>query len=123
MVNEWRRKHARISCFVPSLVRYPVLVQYQSDRGLSDGWGVIHDISLGGLKFESRSELRKSQKVFISFTISDDFTFTNTPGIITRIIKKGIYYTYGVRFESLVDQKHLEDALEDFFAQSKESIK
>ncbi|HBU70273.1 MAG TPA: hypothetical protein DEE98_07840 [Elusimicrobia bacterium] len=120
MSSEWRRKYARISCFLPTLIRFPLVFEYHSEKGLSDGWGVIHDISLGGIKFESRELLNKGQKVFISFTISNNFIFTNAPGIITRIIKNGIYYTYGIQFESLVDQQHLKDALEDYFITNKE---
>lgn len=113
MINEWRRKYARISCFLPSLIRSPVLLQFKNGEKPSDGWGVIHDISLGGIKIETRTELEKGQTIFISFSLSDNFKFANTKGIVTRTVKDGIYYTYGIKFESVVDQEHLKNAIEE----------
>ena len=111
MMSEWRRKHRRISCFIPILIR-PTGSKYD------EGWGIIQDIGLGGVKLESRLPLNDGQTVFVSFMVSDNFNFVNTKGIVKRIIKSGIYYIYGIQFVELIDRQHLLNALQEYLASS-----
>ena len=111
MTTEWRRKHKRISCFVPSLLNIAVIIKKQANEKLEDNWGIIHNLSLGGLKIETRTPVRVGERVSLSFSISNNFTFVNAVGIVKRVEFEDYYYTCGIEFESLVDRKHLQDAL------------
>lgn len=113
MVNEWRRKYTRMACFLPSYINYSVLINVKTDNKNLDGWGVVQDISMGGIKIETRVPLRKGQVIFISFTIGENFNFVNTKCVVKRIFQDGIYYICGLEFVSLSDRQHLKDALAD----------
>jgi hypothetical protein len=110
MTTEWRRKHKRISCFVPSLLNIAVVIK-KSDSKLEDSWGIIHNISMGGIKLETRAAAQVGETVNLSFSISNNFTFVNARGRVKRVEFQDYYYTLGIEFESLVDQKHLQEAL------------
>jgi len=88
----------------------PVLLRSKSSR-ISDGWGIIRDISLGGIGFETRMPIKEGQTIHVSFTLADNFSFANTKGTIRRAIREGIYYVCGIEFDLLVDREHLQDAL------------
>jgi len=102
---QWRRKHERISCFIPILLRF-------LGNSPQDGWGIILDISLGGLKIETRTPISDGQVVFISFSIADDFNFVNAKCMSRRTVQNGIYYTSGIRFANSIDKHHLLSALQ-----------
>ena len=105
MAQQWRRQYERISCYIPIMLRF-------LGNNPPDGWGVIQDISLGGVKIETRSPVRDGQIVFISFSLSDEFNFLNTKGIMCRVTQNGIYYTCGIRFVDSIDKQHLANALQ-----------
>ncbi|MFH1369012.1 MAG: PilZ domain-containing protein [Elusimicrobiota bacterium] len=113
MAIDWRRRHTRMACFLPSYINYSVLINVKSEGGGGgDGWGVIQDISMGGIRIETRVPIQVGQAMFISFGISDNFTFANTKCVVKRITRIGIYYICGLEFVNLVDRQHLKDALE-----------
>jgi hypothetical protein len=103
--KQWRRKYERISCYIPILLRF-------LGNNPPDGWGVILDISLGGVKVETRTPIKDGQIVFISFSISDEFNFMNAKGIIRRVTQNGLYYVGGVTFVDSIDKQHLQNALQ-----------
>lgn len=105
---EWRRKHTRISCNIPVLLRVP-------GGNPPEGWGTILDISLGGIRVETRYPLSVNQEVFVTFNFSENFSFVNTKARVCRLTLRGIYFIAGMEFTGLVDQKHLKDALEEYF--------
>jgi hypothetical protein len=109
-MKEWRRRFSRITCYKPPLLAIPILLHFGPDKH-NDGWGIIHDISLGGIGIETRMPVKPGQVVYASFTIAENYTFANAKGIIRRAIGDGLYHTCGVEFELLVDREHLEDAL------------
>ena len=102
---QWRRRHERISCFIPILLRF-------LGNNPQDGWGVILDISLGGLKIETRSPLSDGQVVFVSFSIADDFNFVNAKCMVRRMVQNGVYFMSGIRFVNSIDKQHLLNALQ-----------
>ena len=103
--TQWRRQYERISCYIPILLRF-------IDTNPKDGWGLILDISLGGMKIETRSPVSDGQVVFISFSISEDFNFVNAKCLVKRVMQDGIYYTCGLRFLDSIDKQHLYNALQ-----------
>ncbi|MDI6757113.1 MAG: PilZ domain-containing protein [Endomicrobiia bacterium] len=116
MVQEWRRKHARISCYIPVLIRAPSKTPQES-------WGVIRDVSLGGLRLETRYPLLSGDSVYATFSFSQNFSFVNTKSKIRRVAKSGVYNICGMEFESLVDVEHLHNALEEYIeTQTKETL-
>lgn len=109
-MKEWRRKYSRIKCYNPPAQVMPILLHFGSERH-ADGWGVIQDISLGGIGVETRSPVRKGQTVYVTFSIADNFTFASAKAVIRRVIDGKLYRVCGIEFESLVDRQHLEEAL------------
>ncbi len=110
--KDWRRKYIRMTCFLPSFINYSVLLHYDAGSKHSDGWGVIQDISMGGIKIETRVPFQDGQEVFMSFSISENFTFTNIKCVVKRVVQEGLYYLCGLEFVNLSDRQHLRDALE-----------
>lgn len=110
--RDWRRRYIRMACFLPSYMNYSVLIHYQSGQKLGDGWGVIQDISMGGVRIETRTPLAQGQEIFLSFTIAENFSFSNVRCIVKRMSKDGLYYQCGLEFVSVTDREHLKDALE-----------
>ncbi len=115
MVQEWRRKHARISCYIPVLIR-------ALGKTPQEGWGIIRDVSLGGLRLETRYPLISGDAVYITFSFSQNFSFVNTKAKVRRVGKQGVYNICGVEFESLVDVQHLHNALEEYIDDQQKSM-
>ncbi len=116
MIQEWRRKHARISCYIPVLIRAP-------GKTPQEGWGIIRDISLGGIRLETRYPLVIGDTFYVTFAFSQNFSFVNTKSKVRRVGKSGVYNICGIEFESLVDIEHLHNALEEYIElQTKENI-
>jgi hypothetical protein len=107
MAQELRR-NLRISCSIPVLLRF-------ISRMPEEGWGMIYDISLGGIKLSTRSQLDTAESLFLSFIIGSDFNFENIKGKIMRADEDEGYFTYGIEFDSSVDKVHLRDALFTIF--------
>jgi hypothetical protein len=105
MATQWRRQYERISCYIPILFRF-------IESNPKDGWGVIHDISLGGIKAETRTVVKEGQTVYISFSISEEFNFVNAKCLIQRTVQDGIYYICGIKFTDSIDKQHLHNALQ-----------
>lgn len=98
------RRNLRISCSVPVLLRVP--------KGEpAESWGIIFDISVGGIKLETRKQLESREPVFLSFTLGRNFIFENARGTVMRVTKNAGYYMIGIEFDLLVDKNHLRDAL------------
>lgn len=116
MAQEWRRKHARISCYIPVLIRVPGKIP-------QEGWGIIRDISLGGLRLETRYPLVVGETIYTTFSFSQNFSFVNTRSKVLRIGKSGVYNICGLEFEMLVDREHLRNAFEEYLElQTKEML-
>ena len=98
------RKNLRISCSIPVLLRFV-------SRTPQEGWGTIYDISLGGIKLETRFHLEVGENIFLSFILGDNFIFENTRGRIIRIEEKDGYFTCGIEFDHIVDKNHLKEGL------------
>lgn len=98
------RKNLRISCSVPVLIRV-------TNGEPSEGWGIIYDISVGGIKLETRRELEGKGTVFLSFTLGQNFIFENTRGTVVRVTGSEGYFTAGIEFDLVIDKNHMKDAL------------
>lgn len=98
------RKSLRISCSVPVLVRFPA-------RDQREGWGTLYDISLGGIKMETRTPLMPGETIFLSFILGDNYVFENTRGKVVRVVMQNGYYTAGVEFYLVVDREHLRNGM------------
>lgn len=94
----------RISCSVPVLIRV-------TSGEPAEAWGIIYDISLVGIKIETRRELEKNDAVFVSFELANNFIFENTKGKVVRSSEYEGYYTIGLEFDNILDKNHLKDAL------------
>ena len=99
-----QRRCMRISCSVPVLLRL-------TNGEPAESWGVIYDISLVGIKLETRRELEKNDTIFVSFELVNNFIFENTRGKVVRLFRSGGYLTIGVEFDNIIDKNHLKDAL------------
>ena len=110
-MKEWRRKHPRVKCFFPPPSSIAVLMHLQNTPIKDDSWGTIIDISVGGIGIETRTPVKVGQTLYLTFSISQNFTFANTKGVIRRFTLNDIYYTCGIEFDLLVDKQHLEDAI------------
>lgn len=98
------RKTIRISCSIPALLRFP-------SGSIQDGWGVIYDISLGGIKLETRSPISKGDIVYVSFNVSDNLIFENMRGRAVRVLQEGVYFVVGVEFDLAIDKNHLKEGI------------
>ncbi|MHB9155398.1 MAG: PilZ domain-containing protein [Endomicrobiales bacterium] len=98
------RKNVRISCSVPVLLRF-------TSGEPTESWGIIYDISLGGIKLETRRLLRAGEPVFLSFGLGEAFLFENTRGTVIRVSGMEGYYMVGIKFDLVVDRNHLRDGL------------
>ncbi|MFH1368725.1 MAG: PilZ domain-containing protein [Elusimicrobiota bacterium] len=98
------RRSLRISCSVPVLVRV-------TKGEPAEAWGIIYDISLVGIKLETRKELENKETVFLSFTLGQNFIFENARGTVVRVSKNAGYSMVGIEFDLAVDKNHLKDAL------------
>jgi c-di-GMP-binding flagellar brake protein YcgR len=99
-----RRRNLRISCSIPVLLRFPA-------RDQREGWGTLYDISLGGIKMETRMPLVSGESIFLSFVVGDNYVFENTRGKIVRVVAQEGYYIAGVEFSLVVDRDHLKEGL------------
>ena len=99
-----QRRSMRISCSVPMLIRV-------TSGEPAEAWGIIYDISLVGIKLETRRELEKGETIFVSFELANNYIFENTRGKVVRVSKYGGYLTVGLEFDLIIDKNHLKDAL------------
>jgi hypothetical protein len=76
-----------------------------------ESWGIIYDISIHGLKIETRRPIKKDDTVFLSFVIAVNNVFESVRGKIVHVEEKNGYYMAGVEFDSVVDRNHLRDGL------------
>jgi c-di-GMP-binding flagellar brake protein YcgR len=98
------RRNLRISCSLPVLLRFV-------SKTPEEGWGTIYDISLGGIKLETKNRLGVGESFFMSFIIGDNYNFENTKGRVVRVDEVDGFYTCGVEFDLSIDKTHLRDAL------------
>lgn len=103
MTKEYR-KSLRMSCSVPVILRFIA-------RETRESWGTIYDISLGGLKLETRMPLTNGEMLFLSFVLGDNYLFENTRGTVVRVSSHDGYFTAGIQFSLPIDRTHLRDGL------------
>lgn len=99
-----QRKNLRIECLIPVLIRNPKIYP-------QEGWGIICDLSLGGVKLETRFRLTAGDVVYITFSMEKDYTFEN---LCSKVMHVGYHKGYslaGVEFDDSVDKSYLRDAL------------
>jgi hypothetical protein len=98
------RKNLRFSCSIPALLRFlsgdPI-----------DGWGVVYDMGLGGVKLESRRPLAMGDVVYLSFSLSARFSYDNVRGRVVRVFRRGYYTMAGVEFDSDMDKENLREGI------------
>ena len=89
-----RRKYNRKS--IDTVVDIKLLI----DGELYVDEGRVRDISVGGLKFESCHKLSQKE-VVISFCNGPFLAGTEVKSRVTRMVKDGLTYLYGVEFKGL----------------------
>lgn len=105
------RKHARIKVLIPCGFKI-------AQQTPSDAWGHIHDISVGGVELHTYFSLKKGQTIFLTFSIDEDFKFTNAKGTIVRVREDNGYVFAGFSFDEIVDKNHLKDAMQSLVDKS-----
>lgn len=105
------RRDSRISCSIPVLLHIP-------DANVIESWGVIFDISHGGVKIETPTELFRNQLIYLSFVIGKKYHFKNVQGLVIRVLLEGHSYLLGIKFESVKDKELLSSAI-DFLKSEK----
>jgi len=103
MTKEYRR-NIRFSASIPVLMRF-----YERDN--KEGWGVIYDVSLGGLQIETRIPLRDRELIYLSFTLGNDYEFVDALGQIAHVSSRNGYCVAGVKFGTAIDKDQLRDGL------------
>ena len=98
------RRNLRISCSIPVLLRFV-------SREPAEGWGTIYDISMGGIKLETRSPISDGETIFLSFVLGGDYVFENTRGKVVRVLEQNGYFIAGIEFYLLMDRNHLREGL------------
>ena len=99
-----RRQTARLSQWVATLLSFP-------EQSLSDGWGVLLDLSLEGAKLQTRSPLSASQELFLSFSLADQH-FNRLHAQVSHVRRDSEGYTVcGLRFKEMLERQTLKDAL------------
>ncbi len=103
MTKEYR-SNIRFSASIPVLMRF-------YERENFEGWGVIYDVSLGGLQIETRFPVRDNELIHLSFTLGTDHVFEHALGKVMHVSSRNGYYVAGIRFGTAVDKEQLRDGL------------
>jgi hypothetical protein len=110
MINN--RRNSRISCSIPVLLQIP-------DSNVFESWGIIFDISQGGVKIETPTELSRNQLIYLSFVVGNKYYFKNVQGLVIRVLLEGHSYLMGIKFESVKDKELLDSAINFLKSESK----
>ena len=102
MINN--RRDNRIKCSIPVLLQIP-------DASVLESWGVIFDISQGGVRIETPTELYRNQIIYLSFVIGKKYHFKKFQGLVIRVLLEGHSYLVGIKFESVKDKELLNGAI------------
>lgn len=98
------RSGPRLSSSLPVLLRFP-------DADPPDGWGRIQDLSLTGVKLETRWPLKAGQAVYVTFEAQNEMRLENLRARVVRVAWEEGYYVAGLAFDETVDQAYLREAL------------
>jgi hypothetical protein len=98
------RRNLRISCSVPALL-------YTPESKPQESWGVIFDISLGGVKIETPRYLKRGENVFLSFVVGRKYHFKKMKGSILRVLLKGHTYEIGIKFDDMYNKEYMAQAI------------
>lgn len=98
------RSGPRLAASLPVVLRFP-------DTNPPDGWGRILDLSLTGMKLETRWPLKVGQAVYVTFEPQNQTRLENLRARVVRVTWEEGYYVAGVAFDESVDQAYLREAL------------
>ncbi len=98
------RAGPRLSTSLPVILQFP-------DGVPTEGWGRILDLSLSGVKLESRWPLKVGQAVYITFEPQHEMRLENLRARVVRVQWEEGYYVAGLSFDESVDQAYLREAL------------
>ena len=98
------RRSLRVDCSVPVMLQIP-------GSKITESWGVIYDISHGGVRIETPTLLDRNQNIILSFVVAKKYHFKNLNGIVVRVLLEGHSYMVGIKFETVKDKKLLDDAI------------
>lgn len=98
------RKDPRFSTSVPVELHFP-------SGHTREGWGRVLDISAGGLLIETRTPLKVSTVVYLTFALHDGARFDNLRAHVIRCTYEEGYHVAGVAFDDVVDTETLRDVI------------
>ncbi|MBN1621428.1 MAG: PilZ domain-containing protein [Endomicrobiales bacterium] len=99
------RRNYRIDCSIPVLLFCPA-------REKQESWGVIYNISMGGVKIETPLLLDKNEEVFLSFMVGKKFHFKRVRGTVIRVLLRGHTYEVGIKFDSIENKQLMIEAIQ-----------
>lgn len=98
------RSAPRVAVSLPVALRFP-------DGEPAEGWGRILDLSVAGVRLESRFPHRVGQSVQLTFFPVSKVALQNLPAKVVRVSWESGYYVAGLAFDPAVDKGHLKLAL------------
>ena len=98
------RSNIRFSVSIPVMLRF-------YERENLEGWGVIYDVSLGGLLIETLFPMHDRELVYLSFTLGNDYEFADVLGIAAHVSSRNGYCVAGVKFGTAKYKTQLRDGL------------
>ncbi|HOW29010.1 MAG TPA: PilZ domain-containing protein [Elusimicrobiota bacterium] len=94
----------RLSTSLPVLLQFP-----ESD--VPEGWGRILDLSMSGVRVETRWNLKIGQVVYITFVPQSEMRLDNLRARVVRFTWEDGYFVGGLVFDESVDQAYLREVL------------
>lgn len=88
----------------------PVALQF-AEAAPSQGWGRILDLSMSGVRLETRWPLKVGQAVYLTFEPQNEVRLENLRARVVRLMWEEGYYVAGLAFDETVDQAYLREAL------------
>jgi hypothetical protein len=99
------RDGPRLATSLPVAFHFP-----ESDP--SAGWGRILNLSVGGLKVETRWPLRIGQSVYVTFVPRSEMRLDNLRAKVVRLSWEEGYYEGALEFDNSVDRAYLQEAIQ-----------
>jgi len=81
------------------------------DAEPGEGWGRLIDLSIGGVKMETRWPLKIGQSLYLTFVPHHEMRLENLRARVLRVNWEEGYYVAGLAFDESVDQTYLKEAL------------
>jgi hypothetical protein len=103
-VNDLLRAGPRLATSLPVALRFP-------DADPSEGWGRIIDISVSGVRLETRWRIEVGQAVYLTFVPHGEMRLENLRARVIRTEWEDGYYVAGLAFDATVDPTFLREAL------------